>query len=283
MDAKVCSWGLTLSIDVFDIERTGLVIASSVPGILSREENGGLLPGEIVQRDASGFISRVFIPFINSGSLQVNGVDFGLQYVYPTAYGTFTSLTQVTYNNSWKLQLDPAGRVSEQNGVSTGGVSGGGDDAYLKWRGVHRLDWAWNGFDIIGTVRYLDGFKELKPDGRNHYVSQTFTIDGLASYDFTFVAPVENQPVAGYSKDAKDTSSGKDGKPTESSTSQTAAYGLPVWQRVLNGTTISVGCDNIFGQDPPQSYGFGANSTNYPGFLYDSTGRFVFVSLTKKF
>ena len=57
----------------------------------------------------------------------------------------------------------------------------------------------------------------------NHYVSQTWMFDGQASYDFTFVPPVENQPVAGYSKDAKDMSSGKDGKPTESSMAQSPA------------------------------------------------------------
>ena len=27
----------------------------------------------------------------------------------------------------------------------------------------------------------------------------------------------------------------------------------------------------------------GSNSTGYPGFIYDSTGRFVYLSLTKKF
>ena len=76
---------------------------------------------------------------------------------------------------------------------------------------------------------------------------------------------------------------GKDGKATESPTAQTASYGLPVWQRVLNGTTITLGCNNIFGQDPPKAYGFGGSPTKYPGFLYDATGRFVYVQLTKKF
>src|SRR5206468_10912847 len=112
---------------------------------------------------------------------------------------------------------------------------------------------------------------------------QTWIVDAQASYDFTFVAPVENQPVAGYSKDAKDVAAGKDGKATESATAQTSNYGLPVWKRVLNGTSITLGCDNGFGQDPPKAYGFGGNSTGYPGFLYDSQGRFVYVSLTKKF
>ena len=108
-------------------------------------------------------------------------------------------------------------------------------------------------------------------------------VDGIASYDFTYVAPVENQPVAGYSKDAKDMEKGKDGKAVASAKEQTANYALPIWKRCLNGTQISLGCDNIFGVDPPQAYGFGGNGTNYPSFLYDSTGRFVYFQIKKKF
>ena len=47
--------------------------------------------------------------------------------------------------------------------------------------------------------------------------------------------------------------------------------------------SITLGCDNVFDQDPPKAYGFGGNSTGYPGFLYDSTGRFIYVQMTKKF
>jgi len=279
--------GLTLSIDIWDIERTGVVVISSVSDILQREEAGaagtgqGLLPGEIVERDAAGFITRIFAPFINAGSLKARGIDFGLQYVYPTRFGTFTSITNATYLDSFQFAGAPGAQEVELAGSATD--PGGADDGFLKWRGISRLDWNWNGFDLIGTVRYTDGFHDRKPNGTIHYVSQTWMIDGQASYDFTFVAPVENHSVPGYSKDAKDAAVGKDGKPAESAASQTANYGLPMWKRILNGTTITVGCDNIFGQDPPKAYGFGGNAVGYPDFIYDATGRFVFVQLTKKF
>jgi outer membrane receptor protein involved in Fe transport len=70
---------------------------------------------------------------------------------------------------------------------------------------------------------------------------------------------------------------------TEPAAAQTSNYGLPIWKRILNGTTIAVGCDNIFGQDPPAAFDFQNNSNGYPGTIYDSTGRFVYVQLTKKF
>jgi iron complex outermembrane receptor protein len=276
--------GLTVSVDIWDTERKGQVLQSSINGILNREVEGALNQGEIVQRDDAGFISRIFVPFVNSGSIIANGIDFGLQYVYPSSFGTFTALSQASYLNSYHQTLEEGARTTELAGVATAGVGdGASNDGFLRWRMIHRLDWNWNGWDLIGTARFTDGFKELLPFGQNHYVSQTWMFDGQLSYDFTFVPPVENQPVSGYSKDAKDMERGKDGKQMESATTQSANYGLPIWQRVLNGTTITLGCDNIFGQDPPKAYGFGGSSTKYPGFLYDATGRFVYIQLTKKF
>ncbi len=273
--------GLTMSIDVYDIERTGVVIQSNINDILQRELNGGLLPGEIVQRDAAGIITRIFTPFINSGSLKANGIDFGLQYIYQTPFGTFTSLTNATWLNSYQFAPSAGTPEQEEAGRTTDKFSS--NDGFLKWRGISRLDWNWQGIDVIGTVHYLDGFHERTPAGHEHWVKQTWTFDGQASYDFTFVAPVESQPVAGYSKDSKEVVRGKDGKAMETAAGQTTTYGLPLWKQALNNTTIAVGCNNIFGVDPPNAYGFGGNSTNYPGFLYDATGRFVYVSLTKKF
>ena len=59
---------------------------------------------------------------------------------------------------------------------------------------------------------------------------------------------------------------------------------MPCWKNLLNNTTITVGCNNVFGEDPPRAFGFEfANAINYPGSLYDATGRFVYARLTKKF
>ena len=276
--------GLTLSVDIWDTEQTGQVILDNIPAILRREAQGALLPGEIVQRDDQGFIKRIFVPFINSGATTANGVDLGLQYVRQTGFGTFTWLTQVSYLNSFKFQGTPESRTAQLAGVAVAGIADTTSvDGNLRWKGIQRLDWNWNGFDLVGTVRYLDGFHELLPNGHNHWVSQTWTVDGQASYDFTFVPPVENKPVPGYSKSSDEMATDKDGKPTETAAAQTANSALPMWQRVLNNTTITLGCSNIFGQDPPKAYGFGGNSTKYPGFLYDPTGRFVYLQLTKRF
>lgn len=51
----------------------------------------------------------------------------------------------------------------------------------------------------------------------------------------------------------------------------------------LRDTKLTLGALNLFDKNPPVSYGAGNNSTGYPGFLYDSVGRYVYVSLSKKF
>lgn len=51
----------------------------------------------------------------------------------------------------------------------------------------------------------------------------------------------------------------------------------------LNDTKVTLGARNLFDKDPPYAAGFGGNSTGYPGFLYSAEGRFVYLSVTRKF
>ena len=88
---------------------------------------------------------------------------------------------------------------------------------------------------------------------------------------------MEAAPVPGYTKDSKQVVSGKEA-------ASIAAYSMPCWKTVLNNTRITLGVNNIFGQDPPTEFGFERqNSIKYPGYYYDNLGRFVYLELKKKF
>ncbi|MEO6970580.1 MAG: TonB-dependent receptor [Chthoniobacterales bacterium] len=271
--------GLNLSVDFWDIERTGVVAAPTADQVLQREFTNTLLPGESVERDQGGFITRILIPNQNLGSQTARGFDFGLQYQKETPWGTFTSLTQVTYLYEFLFPQFESGNLA---GRTTD--EGASNEGYYKWKGDSRFDWAWKSFDILTTVHYIDGFREHLPDGvTSHYVHQTFTFDVQGSYDFGGLIPeVQNQPVPGYAKDAKEAMRSKDGKPVENAL-EASNYGLLSWQRWAKGTVLTLGCNNVFGQDPPFASGEGGNAVGYPGFTYDATGRFVYVRLTKKF
>src|SRR3954454_8203692 len=163
-------------------------------------------------------------------------------------------------------------------------------DGWFRWRGVSRLDWAWHNFDVNATWHYIGGFREIVhrpgvseafPNAvHEHWTNPTNFIDLQASYSLIFAPPVEQAPVAGYSKGGKEVVTSKDGKQVES----TAAYSMPCWKTIINNSTITLGCNDVFGQDPPKQFGsFFANSNNYPGFVYDNIGRFWYLELKKKF
>ena len=139
--------------------------------------------------------------------------------------------------------------------------------------------------DLNATVHMLDGFWEeiyaKKFDGfwKQHYVHPTWFTDAQLSYSLIFTPPVEVAPVPGYSK------GGKEVVGKEKEAPPTVAYSMPCWKTILNNSTITVGVNNIFGEDPPKEFGQEAvgNSTGYPGFSYDNLGRFWYVRLIKKF
>ena len=278
--------GLNLSVDFWDIERTGVVTAPLADQVLQRELTGTLLPGEKVERDIGGNITRILIRNQNIGNQEARGVDFGLYYQRPTPWGTFTSQTQVTYLDEFIFQ----GFIFREFGPDNGNLAGRTTDpglsneGWYKWKGNSSLEWTWKGFDLFTIVRYTDGFHEFTPNLHHHWVHQTFFFDSQLSYDFTaLLLPVETNPVPGYSKGEKEVVRGKDGAPLEKAAAQTSNYQRTVLDHLLRGTIITIGCNNIFGQDPPKAWGEGGNAVGYPGFTYDATGRFVYARLTKRF
>lgn len=264
--------GLTITADLFDIERQDVVRAPDPAAVLQREAQAKLLPGEEVLRDASGAITEIIAPYENNGGETARGIDFGLQYQLQTSFGTFTSQSDATWLESFRLAN--AARAPALEVRSQGAATGvGSDDAYLKWKGRSRLSWSWNRFDLNATVTYTDGFHEILfhdpslPDGKKeHWVHQTWFVDAQASYHFAFAAPIEAPQIAGYSKTG-----------TESAHEIAS---LPCWKRVLDNTTLTIGCNNIFGQDPPKAF---FSNAGYADFIYDSVGRFVYISLKKQF
>ena len=71
--------GLTISTDLWQIDRTGVVQSAFLDAVLAREVAGTLLPGERVDRLPSGEITLITVPNRNEASQKANGVDFGIQ------------------------------------------------------------------------------------------------------------------------------------------------------------------------------------------------------------
>jgi iron complex outermembrane recepter protein len=288
---KWLPWGaMTLWLDLWDIERTGTIGTPSAQELVRRVLNGRtLLPGEDVQIDpATGAIEFIRTGFQNTGRQSARGADFAALYQFMAPFGLVTVSGEWAYLDQFVLQQSAGSFGRDRVGQAADQFS---NEGWYRWKGNTRIDWTWHNFDLNASWRYVGGFREIIknslvnspgfPNGvHEHWTNPTNFIDAQASYSLIFTPPQENDPVAGYSNAAREAIKSKDGKAVES----TAAYSIGCWKTIINNSTITIGCNNIFGQDPPRAFGFFfGNGINYPGFSYDNIGRFWYVELTKKF
>ena len=104
------------------------------------------------------------------------------------------------------------------------------------------------------------------------------TLDLIGSYTFNLPPPAP-APVPGFAKDGGKNVKMKDGKEKNVMPVSTAEYNPCGWGAWLNNTTISIGMQNVFDEDPP----FAAGAGGYDASLATIKGRFWYVQLKKKF
>src|SRR5438874_7558071 len=109
---------LTMSVDFWDVERTGVVTVPSAQSLVQAFFKGTLGPGEQVNIDpATNTANFVKSGFENSGRQRARGIDMSLQYQFQTAnWGTFTWSNDWTYLDSFLFQLNGAAKTHEVSG-----------------------------------------------------------------------------------------------------------------------------------------------------------------------
>jgi outer membrane receptor protein involved in Fe transport len=141
------------------------------------------------------------------------------------------------------------------------------------------------GFDVGATVHYTGQYHDtvdlvtILGPGRGRLIREWITLDLIASYAFNLPPPGPAE-VPGFAKDG-----GKnvkmDGKEKNVLPVSTAEYNPCGWRAWLNGTTITVGLQNVTDEDPP--FVAGNFENNYDESLADVRGRFWYVQLKKRF
>jgi outer membrane receptor protein involved in Fe transport len=106
-------------------------------------------------------------------------------------------------------------------------------------------------------------------------------LDLIASYTFNLPSSAPAQ-VPGLAKDGGKNFKMTDGKEKNVIPVSTAEYNPCGWRAWLNGTTITVGMQNVFDQDPPFVAG-ALQGTNYDESIATIKGRFWYVQLKKRF
>lgn len=244
--------GLTLSVDYWDITRTGTVANNyqdtvnrffgRVPGGAAGSAPGGLLPGESVVLFPDGSINVVNSVFFNIGKTKAAGFDYSAEYVWNTdRWGRFDASAAFTVYSHYLQDTVGNGQFFENVNQPTPEGTGS-DNGYLKWKGRVQADWHFRGYSVAAGANYLDGFWDGDLNGNPFFVRPTWIFDAQVAYRF------HNE--------------------------------FGPW---LADTKVSVGARNLFNRNPPYAAGSGGNSTGYPGFLYTSEGQFVYIAIDRKF
>ena len=276
--------GFTMTVDVYQLFTTNLVLDPDsfaqvlvTTNVIDPDGCGlgvaGGGPAVGITRDASGVLTCVDSGSGNAGKRFVEGLDLTATYEIPTErWGKFTFSGGYNHFFSWKAQP----------GIGSADVSFLGNFNHslplapgsIPWnKGYLRGEWEWRHFDFVSTVNYIGDYREdpgdLVDPSRQRTIPSYITLDMQLSYEFVKPA-AEPLPTVKDSKDSKNVM-------------QTAAETSSIWQRILWGTTLTVGVNNAFDRNPPTILIGVDGNNNYDTSLYSIRNRYYYLSLTKKF
>jgi iron complex outermembrane recepter protein len=285
--------GLTLSADFYHIDlrdRTNFISPQFIV-----DENfvsgGRRFPGQVVRDPVTGQILFVRSLIQNISRTITEGIDYEAIYTLDSTifgkgnFGIFTFTLNGNYLSRYVAAINVGDREREFAGQETGFGASFNVFGYLP----HNRFYASAFYDLGGldtgvTVHYVgqgSDIADFTTDGQPRKIREWTTVDAIVSYTFNVAAPVTENQVAGYAKNGGKNVNLKDGKEKSLMPISTAEYHPCGWKTWLNGTTVTVGMNNIFDQAPPFVAGALENGYDEPAF--DIKGRFWYVSLKKRF
>ena len=281
------------------------IIENNIPGLIIR--------GPPVSPGRPGRIIVVIDPNENLTGAIFEGLDYEAIYILDSSVfgrGDFGRLT-ATLNGTWlsraELQILPttkrfgiAGGVIPPGFTLTGSLPWSRANFSLFYDGP--ADTWLSGIDVGAVVHYTGQYEDdnvsltsvfgllppAKPQTprrgplpwRARKVREWITLDLIASYTFN-LRPPATAPIPGFAKDGGKNVKMNDGKDKNVMPVSTATYSECGWRAWLNGTTVTLGMQNVFDSDPP--FVAGSFENNYDESLADVRGRFWYVGLKKRF
>src|SRR5438876_515965 len=310
--------GLTVSADWWHIDLRSLIsslgaqfiIEADLPGLVFRTPPPPGTPPLPNGQPDRGAVTLVIDPNDNLSGAIFEGLDYEAIYILDSSifgHGDFGRLT-FTANGTWlsraELQVNPeskrfgiGGEVLPPGFNLTGSLPWNRANFSLFYDGP--VDTWMQGFDIGAVIHYtgqyeddnvsltsaFGSFEPPKPQTprsgplpwRARKVREWITLDLIASYTFNLPPPAP-APVPGFAKDGGKNFKTKDGKEKNVMPVSTAEYNPCGWSAWLNNTTISLGMQNVFDEDPPFVAAGG-----YDGSIATIKGRFWYIQLKKRF
>jgi iron complex outermembrane receptor protein len=299
--------GLTLSADWWHIDMRSIASLLGTQFILENNIPGLVIRSPPISPGRPGPIILVIDPNENLTGAIFEGLDYEAIYILDSSifgHGDFGRLT-ATLNGTWlsraELQILPdtkrfgiAGEFIPPGFTLSGSLPWNRANFSLFCDGP--ADTWMQGLNVGAVVHYtgqyeddnltLTGFsKPQTPRSgprpwRARKVREWITLDLIASYTFNLPPPAPAE-VPGLAKDGGKNVRMKDGKEKSVMPVSTAEYNPCGWRAWLNNTTISLGMQNVFDEDPP--FVAGAFENGYDESLATIKGRFWYVQLKKRF
>ncbi len=178
--------GLSLTVDYWKYEIDNLItqldpnyslgqcIASGSPqfcGLITRYATG----------TNQGRIAAFKMPTVNLGSLETDGIDFGVKYTLrDTSIGSFQFSLDLTKINSYDVISAPGAAVQEIAGTYNRQFGN-----YAELRGLASVGWTYKDFDALLSARYVGSLDLLNPDGANPTPNPTLSIPAVTYLGLT--------------------------------------------------------------------------------------------------
>jgi len=225
-------------------------------------------------------------------------------------WGTFTATWNETYLADVDIAVLPGGKRITAVGKFGGGFQGpggGGSFTHNRWYASLFYDGpsgSWmQGIDTGAVVHYIGQYWDNQaftvlnsgdigstgPGGRtippgqplDRKVREWITLDLILNYTFNLPPPAAQNEVAGYAKDGGKNVKMKDGKEKNVMPVSTAEYNPCGWRAWLNNTTITLGVDNVFDDEPPLV--LAAFENGFDEQTANPKGRLWYVAIKKRF
>ncbi len=233
-------------------------------------------PNELFGNLASVFIND---QLQNIAALHNEGVDISAHYTVDLkTFGQFELGINAIVYTQYEAKTFPSTNYFNLLGLDGAEAVGAIPDYKLTFLGEYR----WQGFTASLIANYipklynaLGGDPETQDFRTFQQIQDYVVFDGRLQYTFVREAPASSAAAAPEPKDSKSMREGKNAAPAPVPGST-----ISIFDRMLNGTSVAVGCNNILDRTP--SFVDGANS-NTDLSIYDPFGRFLYFEVSKKF
>ena len=142
-------------------------------GKFGTEENPELGEDDIPNGGVPGSIKYINNSYLNLAEVQVEALDFELNYGIDTSVGYFDANLAAAYLYQYDFQARPTDDFQNESGSYN----------MPEWRGRLSLWWSYDKYSVGATVNYVDSFDQLY--GVVPEVDEFTTLDLQASYNVT--------------------------------------------------------------------------------------------------